>query len=85
MWTIINKKTVHSPMSLAVNTLFGQLTIEDVAKRLEDTFEIDFGQVWMDRGDVDSMIVLGVLHDHLNDGLRLRHVGRPSDLKGEIN
>lgn len=40
-------------------------------------FNVVLCELGVDGGDVDAVVLLGLLLDLVDDGLRLRHVGRP--------
>ena len=51
----------------------------DGTKGLEHALNVLFAQVGMNGGDVDAVVVLGVLRELIDDGLCLWHVTGPSD------
>ena len=65
---------------LAGRRSLGQLAHLDAAERLEDALDVVFRQVRVHRGDEDAVVVAGLFHDLVDDGLSLRHVARSSHL-----
>ncbi|RMZ95700.1 hypothetical protein BpHYR1_033384 [Brachionus plicatilis] len=57
-----------------------QIAVSNSSKCFEDTLHVLLAQLRMNRGHIDSVMVLGVFGHLVNDGLSLRHVAGPADL-----
>lgn len=76
----LSKANVNLPVTSTVR-LLRQLTLRNFAECFENVAQVGLRQVRMHGRDVDAMVALRLLLDHLDDWFRLRHVGRTIHLQ----